>query len=395
MSAQDEIWPHLPPAEKRRRLREVAAVFLRLGTIAFGGPAAHIAMMNTEIVQKRKWVDQQTFLDLLGAANLIPGPNSTELAIHLGYRRAGWAGLIAAGSCFILPAMLIVWFLASLYTQYAYLPQAEWLMYGIKPVIIAIVLHALWAMGKTAIKNTWTLAAALLALLLALWGMNELLLLLLCGLAVTLMMNRGRIRERFFAIHPLPLLLTWSPAVLTSVMNQPVQKVFWVFLKIGSVLYGSGYVLLAFLQADFVERWGVLNSQQLLDAVAIGQFTPGPVFTTATFVGYLIAGNPGAVAATIGIFLPAFLFVALTHRFVSRLRQSAWTAAFLDGVNAASLALMAAVILQLGMTVLIDWPAILITLASLAILVFRSINSAWLVLAGGALGLLLGAIQGT
>jgi len=373
----------------RQQLAEVAAVFLKLGTIAFGGPAAHIAMMNEEIVQKRKWVDQDTFLDLLGAANLIPGPNSTELAIHLGYRRAGRAGLIVAGVCFILPAMLIVLGMAILYHRYGQLPQISALLYGVKPVIIAIVLQALWGLTRTAVKNRVTAAAGLLTLGGAALGAQEILLLVLAGALVMLIQNRQKLRGKLFSLSPLiPFCAVWPSTSPQPSDPSALGKLFWLFLKMGSVLYGSGYVLLAFLQSEFVERWQVLAPHQLLDAVAVGQFTPGPVFTTATFVGYLIAGIPGAILATVGIFLPAFVFVALVNPWIDRLRSSSWTGSFLDGVNAASLALMTLVTGQLALNTVIDWFTLCLTLTSTVLLFRFNINSAWLILAGGALGLL-------
>jgi chromate transporter len=319
-------------------------------------------MMEEELVRRRKWVDRATFLDLLGMSNLIPGPSSTELAIHLGYLYAGWPGLLIAGICFILPAMLIVLGLAYLYQRFGALPQVGWLLYGIKPVILAIVAYALWGLGKTAAKNWQTIAAGLFVMGGALLSVHPLLLLLVAGLFTMLVTNLKR------------------PPVVVGVVVWPL---FYFFLKIGSVLYGSGYVLIAFLQADLVNRYGWLTSQQLLDAIAIGQFTPGPVFTTATFIGYLVGGVPGAIAATIGIFLPAFLFVGAFTPIIRRLRRSPWFSTFLDGVNAASLGLMAAVTIQLGRAALPDWLTMMLALGSLFVLWRVKINSAWLVLAGG------------
>ncbi len=380
----------LAPRQKRQRLRELALVFLKLGTIAFGGPAAHIAMINDEVVKRRRWLSEQKLLDLLGVTNLIPGPNSTELAIHIGLERAGGLGLLVAGACFILPAMLIVWALAAVYVRYQTLPEVSWLLYGIKPVIIAVILQALWTLGKKALKNRPTIGAAA-AVMLAFWlGLNEILLLLLAGLAVMFIDNWRRLRGQGTAasvLLPLPGWLTLAnvPAA-TAVQAATWSEVFLFFLKIGCVLYGSGYVLLAFLQKELVERSQWLTSQQLLDAVAIGQLTPGPVFTTATFIGYLLAGNAGAVAGTIGIFLPAFALVALVNPWVPRLRRSPWAAGFLDGVNAASLGLMAVVTWQLGATALVDWLTVLLALLS-SVAIFRfQLNSAWLVVAGGAIG---------
>jgi chromate transporter len=377
------------------RIKEIAFVFLKLGTTAFGGPAAHIAMMDDEIVKRRKWVSREIFMDLLGASNLIPGPNSTELAIHLGYKRAGWLGLLTAGVCFIMPAMLIVWLFAFLYQRYETLPELSYLLYGIKPVIIAIVLQALWNLGKTSLKSISTIIAGICVVVCFFLGLNELLLLLLAGVSVMLWVNRHNISKSsaFLALGPIPWLtmpkIMVSAEITSKVLTMSLTTLFLTFLKIGSVLYGSGYVLLAFLQSNFVERFGVLSSQQLLDAVAVGQFTPGPVFTTATFVGYIIQGNAGAVLATLAIFLPAFVFVALISPWATKLRKSVWLAAFLDGVNAASFGLMAVVSFQLGESALTDVWTVLIAVAALFILVRFKINSVWLVLAGALIGLLL------
>ncbi|MFN6496418.1 MAG: chromate transporter [Nostoc sp. DedQUE01] len=377
----------LTPRQQKQRLRELAMVFLRLGAIAFGGPAAHIAMMDNEVVNRRQWMSREKLLDLLGITNLIPGPNSTELAIHIGYERAGWRGLLVAGSCFILPAMLIVWTLAAIYARYQTVPQVEWLLYGIKPVIIAIVLQAVWNLGKKAAKDAPTIIAGIAAIAAYFAGLNEILVLILLGVVVMLLKNwqsRGNITGAFLLPFSGVLAQVGSTAAVTSVSW---INVFFFFLKIGCVLYGSGYVLLAFLQRELVERNQWLTSQQLLDAVAIGQFTPGPVFTTATFIGYLLAGNAGAIAGTIGIFLPAFVLVWVVNPWVSKLRQSPWASGFLDGVNAASLGLMAGVTYTLGQAALVDWLTITVAIVS-AIAVFRfQINSAWLVLAGGAIGL--------
>ncbi|MFZ5825527.1 MAG: chromate transporter [Bacillota bacterium] len=379
----------LSPAQQKERLKELASLFLRLGTVAFGGPAAHIAMMHHEVVERRQWMDRQTFLDLLGATNLIPGPNSTELAIHIGHERGGWRGLIIAGACFILPAMLIVWALAALYVRYQAVPQAGWLLYGIKPVMIAVVLQALWGLGKSAVKNVQTGAAGAAVILLSLLGAHEILLLFLAGLGVMLFENWRRIRRSggaASAFLPVPLLFGLGAAASPVAEPATWLRVFGFFLKIGFVLYGSGYVLLAFLQGDLVDRWQWLTSQQLLDAIAIGQFTPGPVFTTATFIGYLLAGSPGAIGGTIGIFLPAFVLVALVNPWIPRLRRSTWAAGLLDGVNAASMGLMAVVTWELGLAALTDVVTIALAALSLLVLYRYKINSAWLVIAGGAVG---------
>ncbi|MEO1006213.1 MAG: chromate efflux transporter, partial [Cyanobacteria bacterium J06638_38] len=325
-------------------LIELAKVFSRLGMIAFGGPAAHVAMMDDEVVQRRRWMSREQLLDLMGVTNLLPGPNSTELAIHIGYEQAGWRGLFVAGSCFILPAMIIVWLLAILYVRFQTVPQVEWLLYGIKPVIVAVVLQALWKLGKKAAKDVPTVVAGIAAIAGYFAGFNEILLLILLGIAVTLTKNwhKNNTANGAFLL-PMSGMLAQVGSITTTAISITWGSVFLFFLKIGCVLYGSGYVLLAFLQRDLVERNQWLTSQQLLDAVAIGQITPGPVFTTATFVGYLLAGNLGAIAATVGIFLPAFLLVGLVNPWVTKLRQSAWASGFLDGVNAASLGLMAGV----------------------------------------------------
>ncbi|MBD3884187.1 chromate transporter [Phormidium tenue FACHB-886] len=399
-STQEAVpYADLSPPQQKRRLSELAAVFFRLGTIAFGGPAAHIAMMDNEVVNRRQWMSREKLLDLLGITNLIPGPNSTELAIHIGYERAGWRGLLVAGMCFILPAMVIVWLLAALYVRYQTVPQLEWLLYGIKPAIIAIVLQALWKLGKKAAKDVPTIAAGVIAIAAYFAGVDEILILLLLGVAV--MLVRWWHRGRMAGAVLLPFSGVSFLGVVAQAGSAATASISWVsvflfFLKIGCVLYGSGYVLLAFLQRDLVERNQWLTSQQLLDAIAIGQITPGPVFTTATFIGYLLAGNAGAIAGTIGIFLPAFVLVWAINPWVSKLRQSALAGGFLDGVNAASLGLMAGVTYTLGQTALVDGLAVVVAILS-AIAVFQfKINSVWLVLAGGAIGLiahLLGVVH--
>ena len=397
-SIQEPVpYTNLNPQQQRQRLTELATVFFRLGAIAFGGPAAHIAMMDSEIVNRRRWMSREKLLDLLGVTNLIPGPNSTELAIHIGYERAGWRGLGIAGLCFILPAMVIVWLLAVLYERYQTVPQVEWLLYGIKPVIIAIVLQALWNLGKKAAKDTPTVIVGIVAIAAYLAGFNEILVLLLLGVAVMVVRNWqiGRGTTGVFLL-PFPGVLAQAGTATTTNASISWVNVFLFFLKIGCVLYGSGYVLLAFLQRELVERNQWLTPQQLLDAVAIGQFTPGPVFTTATFIGYLLAGNAGAIAGTIGIFLPAFVLVWVVNPWVPKLRQSPWASGFLDGVNAASLGLMAGVTYTLGRAALVDGLTVVVAILSV-IAVFRfKVNSAWLVLAGGAIGLaahLLGVIS--
>ncbi len=368
----------------RSEVRELVALFFRLGVTAFGGPAVHIAMMREEVVRRRRWMTDQEFLDLLGATNLIPGPNSTEMAIHIGCARAGYPGLVAAGASFILPAAFIVLVLAWAYVRWEALPEVGMAFYGAKPVMVVIVAHALWGLGRAALKDGLTLTAALTSLGLSFLGVHELALLFVGGGAVMLL-------RRAVASGAALILLPIAVSLPAGGSGVPFSlgTLFWVFLKIGSVLFGSGYVLLAFLRADLVERLRWMSLAQLVDAVAVGQITPGPVFTTATFIGYLLGGLAGAVVATVGIFLPAFVFVAATHPFVPRLRRSAWAAAFLDGVNAVSWALMAGVTWHLGRASIVDVPTTLIALAS-GLLIFRTnLNSVVLLLAGAAAGVFL------
>ncbi len=362
------------------RLSDLARLFLRLGATAFGGPAAHIAMMEDEVVRRRGWLSRTQFLDLLGATNLIPGPKSTEMAIHVGYLRAGWAGLAVAGVCFIVPAALLVAVIAAVYVRFGTLPQAAALLYGMKPVVIAVVLHALWGLGRAAIKSTRLAVIGVTAVALTASGVDELLVLALAG-AASMVTKRS--------ISSAPAVVALPLATATAVAPFGLWALGLFFLKVGSVLFGSGYVLLAFLRADLVVRWGWLTEAQLLDATAVGQVTPGPVFTTATFIGYVLAGPLGALIATVGIFLPAFLFVALSGPLIPRLRQSPSAAALLDGVNVGSLALMAAVTWYLARTAVIDLPTAALAVASLLLLGWRRASSAWLVLGGAAVGLVL------
>lgn len=373
-----------------QRLREVTMLFLKLGITAFGGPAAHIAMMHDEVVKRRKWLDEQQFLDMLGATNLIPGPNSTEMAIHIGFLRAGWLGLIVAGCCFILPAMLIVMVLAWVYVRFGTTPAAGWLLYGIKPVMIAIIAKALWDLGRKAAKGLLTVGIGLGVFALYFLNVNEIALLLAGGLTVMLGANLQRLRQTSLKSIFLPLAALGAPAVVTT-FSLPV--LFFTFLKIGAVLYGSGYVLLAFLRADFVTRLGWLTDQQLLDAIAIGQVTPGPVFTTATFIGYLLGGIPGALLATLGIFLPSFIFVAVSNPLIPKMRGSPWVSSLLDGVNVSSLGLMGAVTVQLAHASLIDPLTIAIAMLSLLLLVRLKINPTWLVVGGAIIGIISAAFH--
>ena len=384
---------------RRRALGELAWLFSRLGTTAFGGPAAHIAMMEDEVVNRRRWLTREQFLDLLGATNLIPGPNSTELAIHIGHARAGWAGLLVAGACFILPATLIVTVCAWAYLRFGRLPEAAGILYGVKPVVIAVVLQALWRLGRTAIRGPGLALLALGAAGANALGMGELAVL---GAASLLAAVTQWIRTSSQPAPPAAGLgaLLIAPILPRSALAAAgagaagatgaaavgLWPLFAFFVKVGSVLFGSGYVLLAFLRGGLVHDRGWLTEPQLLDAVAIGQVTPGPVFTTATFIGYVLAGGPGAAAATIGIFLPAFVFVAMSGPLVPRLRRSPLAGAVLDGVNAASLALMGVVAAQLATSAIVDGLTLALAVASAACLLGLRVNSSWLVLVGAIAG---------
>jgi chromate transporter len=379
-------------ARRGERLRELAWLFLKLGTTAFGGPAAHIAMLEDEVVRRRGWLTRDEFLDLLGATNLIPGPNSTEMAIHVGHRRAGWAGLLVAGSCFILPAVLLTVALAWVYTRFGTLPQAVTFLYGVKAAILAVVLQALWRLGRDALKTKPLAALCLGAIVANALGVHELLVLFGGGMLVAMIRTwhrrskPPRQRAAFGLVPPLVLL---PMVVAGTAVAGGLGHLFLLFLKTGAVLFGSGYVLLAFLRADLVHRWRYLTEQQLLDAIAAGQVTPGPVFSTATFVGYLVHGLPGAMVATAGIFLPAFVFVALSGPLVPRIRRSPAAAAFLDGVVVASLALMGVVTWQLAGAAVVDVPSAALTLVSTVLLVRFRVSSPCLVLGSGLLGLAL------
>jgi len=375
-----------PLPSSRQRILEVALYFLKLGVTAFGGPAAHIALMHAEVVVRRKWVQEQRFLDLLGAANMIPGPTSTELAIFLGFERAGWSGLLLGGVCFILPAMLIVMALAWAYVHFGTTAQVGWLFYGIKPVIIAIILQALWNLGRKAVKNLLLGLIGLGVGGLYLLGGNVLLLLVAGGLIMLLVAVVQQRKNGALLGFFLPL-ASWGFPLEAGPVAFSLPLLFLTFLKIGAVLYGSGYVLLAFLRADLVVHLGWLTDRQLLDAIAVGQVTPGPVFTTATFIGYLLGGVPGALLATLGIFLPSFFFVAVSYPIFIRLRAWAGTAAFLDGVNIAALGLMTGVTWQLAGASLVDPLTIALALLAVVVLFRFKINATWLILAGALLGL--------
>jgi chromate transporter len=370
---------------------DVFASFLKLGFTAFGGPAAHIGMFREEFVRRRKWLTDEAFLDLLGATNLIPGPNSTEMAIHIGFLRAGWAGLIVGGLAFTLPAVLIVLLFAWLYVEYGSTPQAAWPLYGVKPVMIAIILQALWGLGRKAIKDVLTMIVAVACIALYFLGVNEVLLPFAGGLVVMLIQNWTRLRElpRPNLSVALPLLSGLGAASVSFSLS----TLFLTFLKIGAILYGSGYVLVAFLRADLVERLGWLTEQQLIDAIAIGQITPGPLFTSATFIGYLLGGVPAALVATLGIFLPSYIFVVISNPIIPKLRKSPWAGSLLDGVIVSSLGLMTAVTFQLGQASLIDLPTVIIFALS-AVLLFRfKANSTWLIIGGALAGTLTSLLK--
>ena len=380
------------------QLREVAALFLRLGFFAFGGPAAHIAMMRDEVVSRRKWMTDQEFLDLLGIANLIPGPNSTEMTMHLGLERAGWRGLIAGGTLFIFPAFLIVLVLAVLYDEYGTTPSAEWILYGIKPVVIAIIAQAVWRLGLVAIRPApWLLAGGAAVMALYLLGVHELILLFAGGITLALARHAPALYQ-WFSRRTVALAAPFlAMPVLAYQAAEPLREyshatLGLTFLKIGALLYGSGYVLVAFLQRDFVDNLGWLTEQQLLDAIAIGQLTPGPVFTTATFVGYITGGLPGAFIATAAIFAPGFLYVAMVNPLLPRLRGNIVASALIDGVNIAAIGLMAGVLAELLRSGVVDiWTGAILALAAVAL--FRNLNTTWLIVGGALLGIAFNAFD--
>lgn len=379
------------------RLRELAVLFLKLGAISFGGPAAHIALIETEVVGKRRWITRQQFLDMLGAANLIPGPTSTETAINVGYVRAGWPGLCVAGACFIIPAALITGAFAWAYVRFGRLPQAAAILAGIKPAVLAVITIAIWRLGKTGVKDFGLAALGALALAAFFFGLNAVAILFGGGLLGMIARRVTKLRATAaLAIAPFLRLPSTGTVVLFSSATIPpsLARIALFFLKVGAVLYGGGYVLLAFLEQGLVRQHAWLTQQQLLDAVAIGQFTPGPVLSTATFIGYILGGVPGAAVATLGIFLPSFFYVALLAPVLFRLRQSAWIAAFLDSVNVCAVALMAGVTFRLGADALRGWAAWLIALLSFGVLLRWKVSPAWIVLGGGLAGLLLAGAGG-
>ncbi|HSR69054.1 MAG TPA: chromate efflux transporter [Acidobacteriota bacterium] len=371
-------------------LAELAAVFFRIGVLGFGGPAAHIAMMEDEVVNRRRWISRQDFLDLVGATNLIPGPNSTEMAIHLGLRLGGWTGMLASGACFILPAVAMTGLLAWFYVAYGDLPNVEPLLRGIKPAVIAVIALAVWRFVPKAIDRVSLGILAALLIALSFLGWDEALLIIGGGLAGMLWL--AGLAPFLKGVKSLPLLLILpllQAAPGTQASSPSLQGLALFFLKIGCILFGSGYVLVAYLEGELVREKAWLTSQQLIDAIAVGQFTPGPVLTTSTFVGYLIQGWQGALVATVAIFTPSFIFVLVLSRFVPRLRESRWAGAFLDAVNASAVALMAAVAVNLGIQVVTGWPPALITALSLLLLYRFKLNSGLVVVLGGLLGWLL------
>lgn len=374
-----------------RAVAEVAALFFRLGVTAFGGPAAHVALMHGEVVTRRRWLPEQEFVDLVGVTSLLPGPNSTELAIALGQRRAGWRGLVVAGLAFIVPAAVIVGVLAWVYVRHGTTPAADDLRAGVLPVIFAVLVLAVWRLGRTAVRGPLTAVVAVAAAAGQLAGANELVLLLAGAVVVGLWGNRHRLRPAAAAVLPVPL-----PALVVLAAAQAGDagplRLFVMFLRIGSLLFGSGYVLLAFLEAEMVERTGLLTGEELLDAIAVGQVTPGPLFTTATMVGYLVDGVPGAVAATAGIFLPSFLLVAAIGPALGRLLRAPAARPVLDGLNAAALGLMAAAIVELAGAAATGPVGVVLAAAALVVLLRTAVNPTWLVVVAGIGAVLLGTL---
>lgn len=374
--------------ERDIQIKEIAKLFLKLGFIGFGGPAAHIAMMQQEVVVKKKWMSEQHFLDLLGATNLIPGPNSTEMAIHIGYDKGSWKGLIVAGLCFILPAVFITGIFAWLYQQYGQLPEVQPFIYGIKPAIIAIIIGAVFPLAKKSVKSTFLAVVGILVLVLSLFGISEIYLMFGAGLLAMALYYLQDTKNTLQSFIPLAFLqIAQSP-----LLSETNTKLFWIFLKIGAILYGSGYVLFAFLDTELVAT-GLLTRQQLMDAIAVGQFTPGPVFSSVTFIGYQINGLSGAVISTIAIFLPSFILVALLNPLMKKMRQSKGLSIFLDAVNVASVAIIVAICLTMGKETITDWRTILIAMISaIVVFKFKKINSAFVVIGGALLGYLFNLI---
>ena len=379
-------------------LKEVALLFFRLGATSFGGPAAYIGLMHHEVVVRRKWIDDQKFLDIMGAVNLIPGPNATEIAAHLGLIRAGWLGMVVAGVLFVIPGTAAIILVAWAYVKYGSLPQVGWVLYGVKPAVIAIIAQAVWSLGRKGFKSPLLIIIGLGVLVLYMFNLNEIALLLGGAVLVFLIQNGWKlIKKKFAALLLSPALLLKLPLTLFAASTLPFSQVnlFLIFLKMGFTLFGSGYVMLAFLNSEFVVNLGWLTHAQVVDAIAVaGQITPGPVFNSAAFVGYLLGGVPSALLAALAIFLPSFILVALLSRFLPAMRKSWWAGSILDGINAASLGLMAAVAIQLGRVVLIDPLTIIIAVVALFLLIRFKISSVWLVLGGGALGAIYKLVLG-
>lgn len=375
--------------EEKNNLKEIAKLFLKLGIIGFGGPAVHIAMMQDEVVVKKKWLTEQHFLDLIGATNLIPGPNSTEMAIHIGHEKAGWKGLIVAGICFIFPAVIITGFFAWLYKEYGQIPEIKPFLYGIKPAIIAIILSAIFPLAKKSLKTIQLGIIGAVVLLLSLLNYNEIILMFGAGIiALLIYYLKQNTNKSINAFIPLTLFQVSN----TNLFSPTNLNLFLIFLKIGAILYGSGYVLFAFLDEELVAT-GLLSRTQLIDAIAVGQFTPGPVFSSVTFIGYQINGFSGALISTIAIFLPSFIFVALLNPLVKKMRNSKIFSTFLDAVNVASIAIIISVCLEMGKETIIDWRTILIAFLSIIITFnYRNINSAFIVLGGSIIGCILNFI---
>lgn len=374
--------------------RDLLLVSLKLGFLAFGGPAAHIAMLHEEVVVRRKWMTNQHFLDMLGATNLLPGPNSTEMVIHTGYEQSRVRGMLISGLSFILPASGITLIIAWLYVRFGTTPAATWLLYGVKPVVIAVIVSAVWMLGRTAVRTPGLTVLGVGVVALSLAGVNELVLLFGAGAIASVLHNRERITGRISgAVSIVPILpaAVGSGMLVAAATTMPYSpwQLFLLFLRIGATLYGSGYVLIAFIQSDLVDRLGWLTEGELLDAVAVGQFTPGPVSSTATFVGYLVGGWGGAVLATVGIFLPAFVVVAIANPLLPKIRSSPWAAGFLDGVNVAAIGLMVAVAWVLGQASIIDPFTTALSIGALLALVILRVNSVWLILGGAIVGFLV------
>lgn len=356
--------------ERLNRQKEITRIFLKLGLIAFGGPAAHISMMDDEIIEKRKWISREKFVDFIGVTNLIPGPNSTEMVIYLGQQRGGVLGLFNAGISFIFPAMIISLIFAFLYLEYGNIPEVNSILWGIKPVTIAIVIKALYRLSKTVIKDKFVLIFGIIIGGVYFLGISEISLLFITGFIMMLIKNKYKMKNKFLSIS--------SPLI------------FLIFLKIGAVLYGSGYVLLAFLEAEFVDKLGILTRAEIIDAVAIGQLKPGPIFTTATFIGYLLNGISGAILATIGIFVPSFLIVLILGPALEKVRNSTWLAGFLDGINIASLILMLGVSVKLATSSIVNIPTFLIFSISYILITKFKVNVVWVIILGGITGWVIG-----